>query len=912
MKKSFFKKLSFVLALAMVMSVIAPAAGALAATAPKLNSTKKYLHLDVEDLNDYNFNIENKESGWDYLWESSDEDVAVVDEGNGVTTATGVGTAKITVFITDKDGEEVADLSATVVVRDNIAKLTEIYLQDGAGVDLQKLAVGTDYDFGRKYETVSGSTTMTSGITRWTLGAATAEEATINDSGVFVAKKAGEYTITANSFQSKEKYTEWLADNTKNVTATKNITVKVLAGIVAVKQVNRNKFNVTFDSVMSSTDLTKDTVKVYRIVNGQKVSAGTEKVKSVTLDATGKIATVEMYAEFAGTAVYNFEYGNLVSEFTAAKIDLSEVASIIFDDFNVNVNGSPFAMNEKVTALNKDGVVIYNGKDHAEFKGTLTFTYEGDITKGYLDSSNKTIYIYSKGYSAPVTAKFNYYVYNQTTKVYENLSFTDGAVATGSETDTNISASTMQFAIKATGVEVKSEDWKAAGFTMAAKDTTLVIHSRYKTNNASGSSDPYIVEDGDDFKFNYVSSNSDIVVINGDFIYPAAEGMVTVLVHDTTANNAVVGTFDVTVYPSRGFASAEIDTPYVTVGNHGTYGELSAKKATITVKDTMGSPIGVTVTGTNLTSSPSLTGAEFAPTVVALPQPAGSDFGKVFVNVTSQGAKAGSYYYKISLNAANTTRDNYLTVTVIEGNSGNDLTVAYWKLDLSTTSVDLKNVNNAKTVTYNVNGYNGKGIVVDRLEAADTAFFDIVIKKGGHTDLMGGAVEDNYTETTANVVWTTSSVVTGTALGMLATDTYVVTAIAKGDPTTNPTKRGNDAVISTASFAVVDTTAKTFLVENPVVYASEVSTPLAIARKALKLTLNGDTVSDANETANLYEITYIVSGTTSSVNLNTDSATSIAVGTNFYIVNVKYQVFNTDQNTYTQYKYDVNATISVR
>ena len=48
MKKNFFKKLSFVLVLAMIVSVIAPAAGAFAATAPKLNATKKYLQLDKD------------------------------------------------------------------------------------------------------------------------------------------------------------------------------------------------------------------------------------------------------------------------------------------------------------------------------------------------------------------------------------------------------------------------------------------------------------------------------------------------------------------------------------------------------------------------------------------------------------------------------------------------------------------------------------------------------------------------------------------------------------------------------------------------------------------------------------------------------------------------------------------------
>jgi hypothetical protein len=301
MKKSFFKKLSFVMAAAMTMSLVAPAAGAFAATAPKLNSAKKYLYLDVEDKNDYNFNITTtKGKGWNYVWESSDEDVAVVDESNGVTTATGVGTAKVTVFITDKDGEEVGDASATVIVKDNIASLKVSNLPAD-----NKVAVGKENDFGRTFTTVSGSTTKTSAITRWSVEPA---GATISDSGLFVATKAGEYTITARAFQSKEKYTNWLADKTLDyVLASDTYKVTVPVGIVGATQINKTKFTVEFDSDVSAT-LTKDNAYVYQVINGKQVSTGTEKIKSVAFD--GNKATVELYGNIIPKTVYNFVYGD--------------------------------------------------------------------------------------------------------------------------------------------------------------------------------------------------------------------------------------------------------------------------------------------------------------------------------------------------------------------------------------------------------------------------------------------------------------------------------------------------------------------------------------------------------------------------------------------------------------------------
>ena len=66
MKTKFFKKLSLVLVLAMVLSVFVPVAGAFAAKAPKLNSTNKYLHLGRVDKgqNKFNFVINNKEKGY--------------------------------------------------------------------------------------------------------------------------------------------------------------------------------------------------------------------------------------------------------------------------------------------------------------------------------------------------------------------------------------------------------------------------------------------------------------------------------------------------------------------------------------------------------------------------------------------------------------------------------------------------------------------------------------------------------------------------------------------------------------------------------------------------------------------------------------------------------------------------------
>jgi len=147
MKKNFFKKLSFVLALAMIVSVLAPAAGAFAAAKPKLNSTKKYLFLGETNKYDFNIVTTSKRTGWKYKWTSSNKAVATV-ASNGLTTGKSIGTAEISVVIKNKDGEEIADLSADVIVKDSIktVKITNLP-KDG------KMLAGATNDFNRSFTT---------------------------------------------------------------------------------------------------------------------------------------------------------------------------------------------------------------------------------------------------------------------------------------------------------------------------------------------------------------------------------------------------------------------------------------------------------------------------------------------------------------------------------------------------------------------------------------------------------------------------------------------------------------------------------------------------------------------------------------------------------------------------------------
>ena len=130
--KNFFKKLSFVMALALVLTSLAPAGAAQAASAMVMNVSEKILYITENAKNtpdNYDFYIKNKPEDWrstlDFEWESSDETVATVENG-GITQAHSVGVTTISCTITDSEtGEEVAFATCELTVK-GIADRIEI------------------------------------------------------------------------------------------------------------------------------------------------------------------------------------------------------------------------------------------------------------------------------------------------------------------------------------------------------------------------------------------------------------------------------------------------------------------------------------------------------------------------------------------------------------------------------------------------------------------------------------------------------------------------------------------------------------------------------------------------------------------------------------------------------------------
>lgn len=693
MKKNFFKKLSFVLALAMIISVVAPAAGAFAASKIKLNATSKTLHLGVDGKDEYNFNISSKKgTGWKYAWESTNENVVVVNKKNGVVTATGVGTAKVTVFVTDKDGNEVGDATATVTVRDNIKELTITNKPAG-----DKLAVGAANDFNRSFKTVSGSTKVTSAITRWTVEPA--DGASIDDKGVFTATKAGEYTITARAFQSKAKYNDWKADPAANAAyllADDTYKVTVAASMVGAKQVDLDCVNVTFDAPM--TDVDKN-IAVYQLVGETKVK---QLIKEVKMDDAKKVATVTMYVPFVEGATYVVSYDKMDDvSFQAATTKVEDVKSIAIITKTAVVGKDT---DVEVKVYNEAGVDITTSTLSAHVK--LSSNNEVGT---YLDADNKKITIFTKGLTATVKAKFHTYKYDNLGNELGTLEAVQ--VITGVDDDaTNITGLNAWTIVKS---DPKFSDVKQK---IAAGDSGYKLYVQFNTQK--GKEDPKTVDNTgvDAGKFEFKSSDETVLIVNpltGE-LHPIKEGSAVVVVkygEPSSNDKTPIGAITIVVSPKRTASNLTFDKYSITLSN--TLAVNDSAKVKLTLTDQLGEKKPFTTFNVKKLAGPSEGDTNLLNRAEG-DYPAPND-GTGEVTFYGAGKKEGSYTYQI-------TAGDLSRVVEIAVHKANSATPASYRLELSSTSVDLKAKDEEinKELTISVFGYSSNGVKVTKEDIGST------------------------------------------------------------------------------------------------------------------------------------------------------------------------------------------------
>ncbi len=837
MKKNFFKKLSFVMALAMIVTALAPAAGVFAAAAPKLNAKKVYIHV-AEKTTEFDFNVSNKKTGWKYSWKSSNEDVAEV-ASNGLVTAVGKGTATISVTIKNKNGEKVDTLKGTVVVRDNIKKLT-------IKNPVEKLAVGAKHDFNRNFVTASGNKKVTSGITRWEVDKTGAT--IVADSGLFTATEAGTYTITARAFQSTAKYNSWLTDKTKYasyVTATTTTTVKVAADTVKAAQTTLSKVSLTFDSAM--TDDVKSKISVYKLSGTTEIVAA---IKEVSLDTTKKIATIEMYSPFAEESTYVIKTTDMKDQsFVAVTSNVADVAEIKITTTQVEVND---ARDISVDILNKDGVNIGD----TELKGRITF--ESSNTSAYLNKtvSPNQLTLFNIGDTTTLTATFHTYDYDYATSTEKGIKTATQVVTCVKELSTNAGN------IEAWTIVASGPNYNDLKKSLTLSDTngakTLYVKAKYDNNDDNDFDDPGDTvksEDGGDWSF--TSANPGVLNIHEltGQLYPATTGTAVVIVK---YKGSELGTVVITVSAKREVASLSLDATQFDLSTD--LDVKDTKTVTLTVKDQLGDKLAASAYTATITRSNAVPanngnvvfGASHAEISDGLTFTAGTDTSSFVFDATdgdlsssaeaTTAAAVGTHAYTVKVvdnNNSNKVIYGYVSISVKEpttdGNVVGDSGISYYKVETDKAAYDMKLTTSdfAEPVTVTAFGYASNGVKNVRVDfatpaaPADTFTVDMYTPKSNTITLTDGGVA-TASKRTFNLVESDTSIYEKVDKG-----NYIVT-LKKGTVAKN-----------TINFKVEDTQPAPVLTVNKLStsYAvSGVGDALAAIQDCFNVTISGNDV----------------------------------------------------------------------
>ncbi len=827
MKKNFFKKLSFILALAMIVTALAPAAGAFAAAKPKLNSTSKTLFLDQGSKGEYDFNISGKKSGWKYNWTSANEKVVTVNSKNGEVVAVGAGTTKVTVVISDKKGEELYKLSAEVLVRDNIKEL-KISNADQA----EKLAVDQAFDFNRSYVTYAGKTKGSQAITRWTVtdaeGKETDKATIVHDSGVFVAKEAGEYIVTARAFQSKAKYNLWLSDKEKyaEYVTSNEATHKVVVGVSLkeVKQTTLNKFTLEFDSAITKevladfrdgADKREKNLKIRYELGGTEINTDIP-VKELTLDETGKFVTVEMYTPFIEKTPYNvYVEGMGKASFVSATTDFKDVTAI-----KITTTQAVYARETKVNyaLYNANGVDLTSGNDErANFLKARVDLEQVSNDDASFDGT--FVYMYKIGEKTTIKATYHTtYEYDQKTGAEIGV-LTDTAVITCTDEITAKVGSVSAYTIlndNVTNVSDLKFDEPIKTVFKNAEHKRLYVQLTGTDENDKERKINNLDYTG--YNWEMKSSNDDILyVANDGALWPAREGVVTVVI---SIDGKPVGTCVVTVIGQERAARIELDKSNLSL--YGWFPNSGSVKAT--VKNQNGDDYGLAhkVTIEPATNSDAIA-AVLLDTTTANGSATVADFSandSKTPNLENRGG--GTFSYKVTVTDYANKDAKLYTYFTVSVEKPKDQNVAYWKIEPST-SYDVKSVlekDNGVEKTFvpkaaklEVYGYNSANKKVSNPSLADVGLTDsdIEVKRGSDTvSVSGGSVLLVDDTKTASV---SGGSLTINIVKPVSNGTYVIN-VKTTDKKLNGAL-GNGKVAQTTTFKVVNTqTAPSFKIDK--------------------------------------------------------------------------------------------------
>lgn len=743
--KNFFKKLAFVLALAMVVTAIAPAAKANAAKAPVLNATSKKIYIGGDYTGKYSdtFTLKVWNKG-DYrvTFASSDTKIATVTKWYGVVTAKAVGTATITATVSNKTtGKLVKKLSAKVYVKKNADSVAFGSL---AKFD-QPLTIGdkVKINVARKAGTVSAwkqaDKTQITDYVVWS--SSNKDVATVDKWGTVKAVGAGETTISAVATQIEGK-----------VATTTPATVKVTVnakGITNVTQTKSNEITVAFGTAQEA-----DTIATKLNVTPADASKIKPVVKEVKWNDDKTVATVIFYLDLEDKVVYTVTVTDtdFTKEFVAS---VGDVASIAIT--------KPTIVIENVAATLKYVLKDANGIELPLENSKIEYAViDGDVN-GYIGTdsdSNPAVYVFEKGKSLTVQATYHTGKY---TDEGEEIVIKSAAYPVKAVSPEEATLSKTLFTVSTKSHS--SVNWDS--FTqnlrvnLEAKDASRILA---KVTDIAGN--VYETDGLVDDKFEFTSLDTTKLEVDNDgVLYPIKEGVAQVKV--TIKESKKTFLVAVTVAPKSKISSVVFDKTNFTISDKG-YAVDDAPTINVTVKDQYNTEIAYTITSENIVTGHNKT--EDATPYLDL-----SKDNKITFNTAYASAPAGKYDIKVTI--GDFTRVISITVKEAGTETKKLISVSDDVYDLALTNDN----SSAKSINVTYFNYDKNTVKVSK---ESTSNYDIIVKAPNGKLVDTALIVDNGDSYSITVVTASGSAASGSSLSKAIdkTGTYQVSLTEAGNP----------------------------------------------------------------------------------------------------------------------------------
>lgn len=594
--KSIFKKLAFVLALAMIVTLI-PAKSAKAADATFSVSKSSIIYVGGSYAG-YPASKYVKSWGYDKdtytaSYASSNADVATVS-AKGLVTAVSVGTAVITVTLQTEDGTIYATNSTKVFVKKNA-----VSVELGAGTQTH---ITTGVDAGESFylavkRTAADGTTTWKGktvITDYVKYESSDEKVfTVDKFGKLTGVDAGTATLTMTTMEL-----DGTKDTTKAVATTTPVTytVKVTAGsIVEAKQTASKVVKLTISSAAAAAKLVATGTSAFKAWYVAGTNDIDTPIKSVAADAdNAAIVDVTLYNNITAAATYKFAI--------AATAD-TKVSIVGADNTIASLKGNTntgYVLGDVAVSysfLNADGVDITDAVK-ADAGAYITLSLAKESADWYLTSSSYdgAVHFYKAG-SVDVNVTYDKYTTDGKETKFTAVS-TVTALATaatyGTATYTLVKEDTKSTSDSAYGLT-----WQTLYTSVVAGETNYLYASIASTYNSAAFTSYPDTADNIHTSVTYSSSDSSVLAVgnaegtqNAKVVGVKAGTASIIVTYTLDGVNTVVAVLPVTVYASRVLTTftAACDNSKVSAPASGT----ATSAITITAKDQLGQAIAYT------------------------------------------------------------------------------------------------------------------------------------------------------------------------------------------------------------------------------------------------------------------------------------------------------------------------------